>query len=356
MTRASRARRVAVAAAYGGGSLGAVGALWAAVYGLLVSESKLARRRIPTATSQPPSADGTTWTAPSASARTRGRTEPPLRLAMIGDSTAAGYGVHRELDTPGVRLALRLSAVAGRPVRLTSVAVVGAESGHLAAQLDRALPQRPDLAVIMIGANDVTHRVRPAESVRHLAEAVRRLRTAGVEVVVATCPDLGTVRPIAQPLRLVARRLSRNLAAAQTIAVVENGGRTVSLADMIGPEFSRRRELWSDDEFHPSAEGYRAAMEAVLPSAVDALGLRTNTEPATLFAGRRPRPVAKAAARAAVIPGSEVQPAQVDGRSMGRRGPWARLLRRQTSELIPAPPTDPLPTTDANRPPEVSRA
>lgn len=336
MSRASRARRVAIAAAYGGGSLGALGALVAAFYGVLVGESKLARRRIPRPTTLPPSADGTTWTASSAFARNRQRGLRPLRVAMLGDSTAAGYGVHRDVDTPGVQLALLLSAIAGRSVRLISVAVVGAESGALAEQVDRALPREPDLAIIMVGANDVTHRVRPAESVRYLSDAVQRLRAAGVEVVVGTCPDLGTIRPIAQPLRLVARRLSRNLAAAQTIAVVEQGGRTVSLGDMIGPEFARRREMFSDDRFHPSAEGYRAAIEAVLPSAVDALGLRTNTEPATMFTGRRARPLARAAARAASNPGSEVQPAEVAGRTRGRRGPWARLLRRQTTEPLPA--------------------
>ena len=65
---------------------------------------------------------------------------------------------------------------------------------------------------------------------RHLSEAVRTLRDAGVEVVVGTCPDLGTVRPIPPPLRQVARAWSRRLAAAKTIAVVEQGGRTVSLS------------------------------------------------------------------------------------------------------------------------------
>ena len=50
--------------------------------------------------------------------------------------------------------------------------------------------------------------------------------------------------------------MSRNLAAAQTIAVVEAGGRTVSLGDMLGPLFASRDDLFGDDEFHPSAEGY----------------------------------------------------------------------------------------------------
>ena len=103
--------------------------------------------------------------------------------------------------------------------------------------VDAALGTHPDLAVVLIGANDVTHSVLPSASVRHLAEGVRRLREEGVAVVVGTCPDLGTIRPIPQPLKQVARTWSRRLAAAQTITVVENGGRSISLGDILGPEF-----------------------------------------------------------------------------------------------------------------------
>ena len=102
---------------------------------------------------------------------------------------------------------------------------------------------------------------------RHLADGVRRLREAGVEVVVGTCPDLGTVEPIAPPLRQVARRWSRRLAAAQAIAVVEAGGRTVSLGSILGPEFAAAPALlFGPDRFHPSAAGYRALAAVLLPS------------------------------------------------------------------------------------------
>ena len=65
----------------------------------------------------------------------------------------------------------------------------------LAGQLD-SLPTsyQPDVAVIVVGGNDVTHRVPVAESVRNLAQAIRRLRERDVVVVVGTCPDLGALR------------------------------------------------------------------------------------------------------------------------------------------------------------------
>jgi lysophospholipase L1-like esterase len=276
-----------------------------------------------------PSATGTTWAAEGVSSR-----RPPVELAILGDSTAAGYGAQRERDTPGARIAIGISAVARRPVRVTSVAVVGSESTGLAAQAD-LLGSTPDLAVIIIGANDVTHRIKPAVSVRALADAVRELRGNGVAVVVGTCPDLGTIKPIAQPLRWVARRLSRRLAAAQTVAVVAEGGVTVSLGDLLGPLFETRDDLFSEDRFHPSAAGYAAAADAMLPSCLDALGLRTKSRSASTFTTRRARPVAKAAAQAAAHPGTEVAGTEIHGSPVGRRGPWARLRRRRSSAPVP---------------------
>src|SRR4029079_5617649 len=153
-----------------------------------------------------------------------------------------------------------------RRVHLRSFAVVGAQSSDLAAQVTAALPVDPDVAVILIGANDVTHTVLPAASVRYLSEAVRRLQEADVSVVVGTCPDLGTISPLPPPLRQVAREWSRRLAAAQTIAVVEAGGRTVSLSSILGPEFAAAPALlFGPDRFHPSAAGYESLARLLVP-------------------------------------------------------------------------------------------
>src|SRR6185369_6545621 len=178
-----------------------------------------------------------------------------------------------------------------------------------------------DLAIIFIGANDVTSSASATAAARHLAEAVRELRAAGTEVVVATCPDLGTVQPIQPPLRWLARRWSRQLAEAQTLAVLREGARTVSLGDLVSPAFGASPEtMFGDDRFHPSAAGYRAAANAVLPTALQALGL------AAPEATGRPVPLTDAAALAARRPGTAVQPA----------GAWA-WIRRYTSRIRPQP-------------------
>lgn len=329
MSRADAARRVAARAAYGGGGVGLVGAGMAGVLaGVLVAEARLARRWIGVPTQTPPHADG--HYLPPEAPTGNGRAYAALTLAMLGDSSAAGLGADAPGETPGGVLALGLAEAAGRPVRLVCVAEVGAESSALAGQVRAALAAGPDVAVIMIGANDVTHRIKPPVAVRSLGEAVTALRAAGCEVVVGTCPDLGTIEPLWQPLRWVARRSSRALAAAQTIATVEAGGRTVSLADLLGPEFAARPgELFGPDRFHPSAAGYAAAARALLPSVLAALALLPEEEERPdAVRGEGLRPVAEAAVLAAEEPGTEVAGTSVGGRSRGPRGRWALLRHR----------------------------
>ena len=130
--------------------------------------------------------------------------------------------------------------------------------------------------MIMIGANDVTHLVRPQDSVRHLSDAVRRLRAVGTEVVVGTCPDLGTVRPFAPPLRQVARRMSRELAAAQLIAVRDAGGRAVPLAQILGDLFDAEPASSSPRTGPSLHRGLRRLRHALLPEVLSAVGIQAD--------------------------------------------------------------------------------
>jgi lysophospholipase L1-like esterase len=289
----------------------------------MFAELKLARRRIPQPTGAAPVSHDTTWAAAGVS-----RTRTPIRLAVFGDSTGAGYGVAHDRETPAARIALGISEAARRPVHVTNLAVIGAMSQDLPLQLDALGRTRPDLAVIMIGANDITHRRPPAVAVPFLEDFVHTLVGRGTEVVVATCPDLGTVRPLSQPLRAYARHLSRQMAREQTVACVRAGGRSVSLGDLLGPLFTSDLAMFSEDRFHPSAVGYAEAAAAILPSALDALGLRTRARSASAFSTRRVKPVARAAAQAAAHPGTEVAAAERFGRTENRKGPFVRVRRR----------------------------
>ena len=346
MGRARRARRIAQTAAYGGGvgvaGLGAIGAL---SYAVLRVEAALTRRIV-----------GRRFEAPPVDAGRYGAgSGEPIRLVLLGDSTAAGLGVDHPHETIGATVANGVAAFSGRPVEVTNVAVVGAESPGLESQLERALAETPspDVALLLIGANDVTHRIDRSVAVRHLEMTVRRLRETGAEVVVGTCPDLGAVEPVPQPLRWLARRWSRDLAAAQTVAVVEAGGRAVSIGDMLGAAFTADpKTLFSEDRFHPSAAGYARVAAALLPSvsaALDLFGERTTPTRPSPQRGEGIGPVAKAATLAVAHPGTEVAPAEIAGQARGRQGRWA-VLRHRIRPAVPASTADPQPVSHETSP------
>ena len=124
----------------------------------------------------------------------------PLRLVMLGDSLAVGVGAGFPDLTIGARLARGLAAALARPVELEFRR--GRERvRRLPAQVElvTAMPAPPDIVVIIVGGNDVLHRVRIATSVRYLYRAALDLKALDCKVVIATCPDLGTVRLTVQP-------------------------------------------------------------------------------------------------------------------------------------------------------------
>ena len=310
------------------GGAGLVGA-GGAIYGLLVGQTKLARRRIGESTNSPLNADGIYFPAEGSD----GHDSPAdgsrstVTLLVLGDSGAAGFGVEHPEQTTGAAAASGLAQAIGRPVALRSFAVVGAQSGDLQGQLDLVEPPTPDVALIIIGANDVTHRVPPGRSVALLVAAINRLHDDGVSVVVGTCPDLGTVRPIPHPLRWVVRRWSRSISAAQMVAAVQAGARAVALADLLGAEFDAHPDrMFGPDRFHPSVEGYRAVAEALVPSLADALSGAPTAEAETTRLE-----LARAAAEAAEVGGAELS-ADAGSRLLG----LLRLRRRSVPQAAAA--------------------
>ncbi len=193
------------------------------------------------------------------------------RLAVLGDSIAWGQGATRERDRLGPRLADGL-AVRGIEVELRVFAVPGARSSGLAAQVRATLAWSPDLAVVVIGANDLTHRVPVAAAVRDLRDAVRRLREAEVEVVVAPAPDLSAVPHVPVLLREAVRAAGQTLREQQAAAVLAEGGHVADPDQRASRAFASDASLFSGDLFHPSSAGYAVIADALLPSVVDAAG------------------------------------------------------------------------------------
>jgi lysophospholipase L1-like esterase len=185
-----------------------------------------------------------------------------LRFLVLGDSLAFGTGAATTADTLGARLTRSLEQ-AGHDVRLDVVAVPGATSLDLAAQVRRAAPLHADLALMVIGANDVTRRVAPAQSAAALAAALGELRAGGTQVLVVPTPDLSSVAWVPPAFRAVVAGFCDRLRAGQT-AVAEAAGAVVApVAPALSRAFAADPALFSADRFHPSSAGYALVAEAL---------------------------------------------------------------------------------------------
>ena len=192
-----------------------------------------------------------------------------LRLAVLGDSIAYGIGAARPADTLGPRLVAGLGAVGVRAEHRV-FAVPGAVSADLAAQVERARAWRPQLVVVVIGANDLTHLVPPERAAAALGGAVRTLRSAGAQVVLAPAPDLSIVPHVPPFLREIVRAGSAVMRSAQVRAVRAEGGLVADADGATSAAFAADSRLFSADRFHPSSAGYAVIANALAPVVEDA--------------------------------------------------------------------------------------
>ncbi len=191
-------------------------------------------------------------------------TVPSLRLAVLGDSIAWGQGASRPEHRPAARLVRDLGE-AGYDADARVLAVPGARSADLRPQVDRATAWPPDVAVVVIGANDLTHRTPAGRAAAALADAVARLRAVRCEVVVAPAPDLSAVPHVPAALRAAVRANSLDLRRRQVEAVTRLGARVADPGRATSGAFRDDPALFSADRFHPSSKGYAVIVDALRP-------------------------------------------------------------------------------------------
>ncbi|WIX98991.1 SGNH/GDSL hydrolase family protein [Amycolatopsis mongoliensis] len=187
-----------------------------------------------------------------------------LRFCVLGDSLAAGVGSTRPEDTLGQRLTRRLSA-AGHAPDLHGFGVPGARSDDLERQVGATLRTGVDLALIVIGTNDLTRFVPPAVAAGQLHDAVARLVRADARVVVVPAPDLGIVSWVPGAYRQLVSAASGQYAQAQSEAVIRAGGAVAAPGPALGARFAADPALFSADRLHPSSAGYGVIADALAP-------------------------------------------------------------------------------------------
>lgn len=177
----------------------------------------------------------------------------PLRILAFGDSLVHGYGLAEEETFPTqLERALRRE---GHRVQVLNGGNSGDTTAAGLARLDWALSDRPDLAIVELGANDGLRGIDPGETYRNLDAILKRLKAEGVAVLLA-----GMLAP-------------RNLGVDYTEAfdavfprLAEVHG--VALYPFFLDGVAMRPELNQADGIHPNAAGVALMVERILPSVV----------------------------------------------------------------------------------------
>lgn len=180
-----------------------------------------------------------------------------LRFAVLGDSSTFGLG---DPVVGGWRGWTRLLAdglvEAGHDVSFCNVAIPGATAASvLAEQLDEAVSHRPDLAVLVVGVNDVLKSTWDAGRVRDdLFACADALTGTGSTLLTVRFHDHDRVLPLPEPLRRPLHNRIEALNAVWDDVHAAYGGLRVDLAAR--PELLER-QYWAPDWMHPSELGHR---------------------------------------------------------------------------------------------------
>jgi lysophospholipase L1-like esterase len=193
---------------------------------------------------------------------------PALRFAILGDSTSVSQGSDYD---EGYAAAAVSHLAQTYTVRWQNFGVSGARAHDVAdKQAPEAAAFAPDIALLAVGANDVTHLTEIGTARQALTVTIQTLRKANadVRIVLTGSPDMGSPPRLPQPLRWLAGERTK---AFNTMAVelVDQQNLTFApIAAQTGPAFRKDPTLFAQDNFHPNADGY-ALWAPVVIRAID---------------------------------------------------------------------------------------
>jgi len=187
--------------------------------------------------------------------------DPMRRLAVIGDSAAAGHGL-ADADAAYTRVVGReLVRRDGRRTAITNVAVDGAT---IAEVIDHQLEAVRDaeLVIVGVGVNDAIRCRRPSyveDAMRTLFQGIRDRAAPDVEVILISAPDLsvapGLPKVLCPPLGVLCRATAR----VQERVADGFGASVIAL-----PREALPHDVFGEDGFHPGEIGHARLAGGVL--------------------------------------------------------------------------------------------
>ena len=190
------------------------------------------------------------WVACGAVLLASGAARAETRLAVLGDSLSAGYGL-----APGEAFPARLEAALaadGFDVRVINAGVSGDTTAGGRRRLDWLLADAPDAVIVELGANDGLRGIHRDQVFANLDAILTRLASEGVAVLLTGMrapPNYGFA--YADAFKAVYPELA-----------ARHG---VALYPFFLDGVAARPELNQNDGLHPNARGVAVIVEGILP-------------------------------------------------------------------------------------------
>jgi len=179
-------------------------------------------------------------------------TDRPLILA-IGDSLIAGYGLQAADSFPARLQASLQTAHPG--ARVVNAGVSGDTTADVLRRLPRllsALDQRPVLAILQVGPNDVLRQIPVARTRANLEQILLSLGSCGIPVLLTTV----------DPPAFIRDRAAAYLGIHAGLAA-EHGA---TVWPFFPPGVLGHSEMVLADRVHPNATAIAAVVAAILPT------------------------------------------------------------------------------------------
>jgi lysophospholipase L1-like esterase len=195
-----------------------------------------------------------------------GRGPLALRLLVAGDSSAAGVGARTQREALAYPLAALLARRLGGVVRWQLAAESGLTSEGVLQRLVRTRPQAADIAVIVVGVNDITKDVPLAFALRQRQHIADWLHVhAGVRhVVFPALPEMELFPAVPKPLAWYAGQAARRNNRAQARWAARHDGVSHLVMDGVA-----RPDLFCEDGFHPAPALYARVAERLTDHIVE---------------------------------------------------------------------------------------
>ncbi len=177
-------------------------------------------------------------------------------IVAVGDSLTEGLGVAEEFAYPAL-LEKKLQS-GGYPYRVINAGVSGETSSGTLARIQWVLTLKPDIVILVIGANDGFRGIDPELIKTNILTIVRVLKEKKVTVLLGG-------------MQMVQNLGKEYITAFEKIYPLVAREENVGLIPFFLAGVAANPNLNQADGIHPTAEGYRVAVDYIFPYVIEAI-------------------------------------------------------------------------------------